>query len=200
MTKHTFLSAVVLLAFGASTPAQVPHTFSPGTPARASEVNANFAALSEQLAGKVDAFSVLGHGAEPGVVPEFLFFAPTATITVTSPSQKFLVLSMKVFGTAQPGGSGWYSVNICYRDTRGASMQFAIASPTNPFPDWTPYINLPPGVFIPINLSAVLASLAPGTYEVGLCGAPVGWPAPTVNPWLWNAGGAHGYTNVVVLN
>jgi hypothetical protein len=178
--------------------AQVPYVFTPGAPAKASEVNANFSFLASQIGAKVDALSSLGHGTEPSINQGYIFLAPTTTVTVTSASQKLLVLSMKVLGTNEVGGSGWYSVNICYRITNSAAMMLAIASPTNPFPDWTPYLWLPQGAFIPISLSAVLSQLTPATYELGLCGQPVG--TPTTNTLLWNAGGANGYTNVVFLN
>lgn len=195
-TRFAVMAAVLAVALPAA--GQAPYVFAPGTPAKAFEVNANFDYLAEQISTKVDVFTALGHGNEPSIAPVYTFWAPTATVTVTDPSQKMLVLSMKVVGTEQASGSGYWSINICYRNTNSTSMVAAIASPSNPFPDWTPYFVLPQGAQLPLSLSAVVSSLPPGTYEVGLCGQPVS--SPSTNTILWNAEGANGYTNVVFLN
>jgi len=46
MTKTKLTVLLVAVAAASAAPAQVPHTFTPGTPAKAAEVNANFAFLS----------------------------------------------------------------------------------------------------------------------------------------------------------
>ncbi len=79
-------------------------------------------------------------------------------------------------------------------------MSLAIASPSQPSPDWTPYFIIPAGMLFPISLSGILPSLAPGNYEVGLCGAPVAYPPPAVNKLQWSAGDGNGYTQVVQIN
>lgn len=73
LKRSAYLIALVATAsFGTNAGAQVPHTFTAGTPAKAAEVNANFAYLVQQLAAANETIAQLSARAVPvGAVMPF---------------------------------------------------------------------------------------------------------------------------------
>jgi hypothetical protein len=103
-----------------------------------------------------------GFGSEPATTNRFL--SATVTVTVNSLSQRILVTSNKAFGSFAATGADGLNLYIGYR-TNG--------SPAEPQTVGT-------GIFgnrvaantrVTMGLSAVITSIPPGTYEVGLVGS-----------------------------
>jgi hypothetical protein len=101
--------------------------------------------------------SSIGGGGTPSSTTQF--FGATPTVTVTSPSQRVLVVANATFGAT---GSTAAALNlfICYRQPSG---------PLTPVGNGLLGHQLPPGAKAPMGLSKVLQP-SPGEYQVGLCG------------------------------
>jgi hypothetical protein len=117
----------------------------------------------------------------PGPTLQFIGAIVTGPITA---GQKFFVVSHRALGTSFAAGAGNLNLYICYRVT--ASM----ASPTT-VGGGVLGNSVPGSTRVPFGVSAVISGLAPGTYDVGLCGfAPAGqW---NNNDW--------GYTTAFIAN
>ena len=132
MTKElrnlAFGLALGLLGAGALAGISLPHTFSAGSPIRATEVNANFAALNNALPGVAQtaaAESVAITAATPAV----------ASVTITVPGPGFV----KVSASAQ--------LNLEYTGTTNATFTVAVANaPDTIRPDQDKRISLPAGL------------------------------------------------------
>lgn len=129
--------------------------------------------------GVVSTSHIAGAGADP--TPALDFVAPTVAVTV-SWSQDVLVISNKALGSASPLGAGDLGLFICYRPYGGAITAVGAGSMG---------LQVPASSRVVFGLSAIVSSLPPGTYEVGLCGATSdpGW---NNNDW--------GYTSAVIVN
>lgn len=188
MPVTRFSLSLALLGFATLARAQVPYVFTPGTPARATEVNSNFNYLSNQITAKVSASSGSGAGNSP-VDASFTMFAPVATVTVTALSQKVLVVSGISVWTNSPTGSQVRDVNICAHLDGQAGWMLTPANPLGL------QLHIPGGIglVMPISLSGIATNLAPGVYQVGLCGSVFLNGEATLSV-------GNGYTTAVLIN
>lgn len=113
-----------LVALSAS--AQVPHTFSPGTPAKASEVNDNFNALDARITANETAIASVGAGGASGwkvIDSTMQDFASVVTLTnqgeafakLTINNQDYFVNVQRVYVYTNYWGNGsiYYASNNC---------------------------------------------------------------------------------------
>ena len=100
----------------------------------------------------------IGGGATP--TPTTAFFGATAPATVSSLSQRVLVVANATFG-ATGGTAGALNLFICYQKAGG---------PVTAVGNGLLGHQLPQGAKVPMGMSKVL-ELSPGEYEVGLCGS-----------------------------
>jgi hypothetical protein len=119
--------ALGLLGAGALAGVSLPHTFSAGSPIRAAEVNANFAALNQALPGVAQT-----------VVAERVDITPTsaiASVSINVPGPGHVL----VRATAQ--------LNILYDGTSSAAFTFGVSNSSDSFrPDQDRRIGLPAGL------------------------------------------------------
>jgi hypothetical protein len=122
-----------------------------------------------------------GAGSDPATTNAFL--ATPVTVTITSSAQRVLVTSHKAFGSGAVAGANNLNLFIGYRLTGST------ASPAN----------VGNGIFgnrvaantrVTMGLSAVVAGLTPGTYQVGLTGS-----SSDAANWNFNE---YSYTTAVV--
>lgn len=118
-----------------------------------------------------------------GVLGTNDFIGPTVNITVTSSSQKILVMVTKALGSNATGGANNLNIYIGYKlgtnpiQTVGAGI-FGLTAAQ--------------GQRLPINISGVITGLAPGTYAVGMVGASTAFAN-------WN-NNEYGYVTAVLMN
>jgi hypothetical protein len=128
LRKLVFALALGLLGAGALAGISLPHTFSAGSPIRAAEVNANFAALNNALPGVAQtaaADAVAITNTAPAV----------ASVTITVPGPGFV----KVSASAQ--------LNIEYSGLSSATFTVAVTNaPDTIRPDQDKRISLPAGL------------------------------------------------------
>jgi hypothetical protein len=127
--------------------------------------------------GVVQGAGAIGGGSTPSATTQF--FGGPATVTVTSASQRVLVVANNTFATSAATASA-LNLFICYKQPAGAIQ---------PVGNGLLGMTLPPNSRVPMGLSKVL-ELAPGEYQVGMCGTG------GVN-WLSNEWGA---TSALVFN
>jgi hypothetical protein len=113
--------------------------------------------------GVVMGVSATGGGPNPSGT--FQFFGAPVSVTVSSASQRVLVIASNVFGTSA-ASAGALNLFICYQQAGGA-----VTSPGSGMLG----MQLPPSTKVPMGLSKVL-QLSPGQYTVGMCGTGgAGW-------------------------
>jgi hypothetical protein len=107
--------------------------------------------------GVISGVGITGGGPNPSAA--YAFFGMPASVTVTDPKQRVLVVSTNSFGTL---GSSAAALNlfICYQQPGG---------PLTLVGNGMLGMQLPANTKVPMSMSKVLA-LAAGEYKVGLCG------------------------------
>jgi hypothetical protein len=106
------------------------------------------------------------------------FVAPTATVSVTSTSQKVLVTSTRIFGTTVTGGADGLYLAVCYANVADGMLWEGSTS--------LPNLRVPINTRVTLGHTAVLTGLSAGTYRVGLCGTVFA----ATNKWNANGEGA----------
>jgi hypothetical protein len=112
------------------------------------------------------------------------FVAPTARVTVTSLTERVLVASTRAFGSTLSGGGVGLYLAICYANEADNMLVEASSSIGN--------LQVPMNSRVTFGHTAILESLQPGTYRVGLCGAVFSQQN------RWNANG-EGATSAIVF-
>jgi hypothetical protein len=125
------------------------------------------------------AFASAG-GANPTTTTAFL--APTATVTVAA-GQRVFVTSDKALGSTATNGATSLNLAIC-RQASGATTPTSVGS-------WSYGLRVPQNTRVLYGLTAVISSLAAGTYQVGLCGSSTDATNWNSNEW--------GYTSALVF-
>jgi hypothetical protein len=133
---------------------------------------------SQGPSGVVSGVSAIGGGANPSGTTQW--FGAPAAVTVSSASQRVLVVANSAFGTGGATAGVALNLFICYQQPPAA---------VQPVGNGIAGLQLPPNSKVPMGLSKVLL-LAPGEYLVGLCGTGgSGW---NNNDW--------GTTSALVFN
>jgi hypothetical protein len=123
-------------------------------------------------------------GNSGGVITTTDFIGATVQITVTSSSQKVLVIADKALGSTVAGGASGLNIYIGYKLSTGTSVNtvgggiFGLQVSQNTR-----------NVF---SISGIITGLAPGTYIVGMAGV-------TTTPANWN-NNEYGYVTAVLMN
>ena len=113
--------------------------------------------------GVVQGVSATGAGPNPS--PTLQFFGAPVTVTVSSASQRVLVIANNAFGTSA-ASAGALNLFICYQQAGG---------PVTSAGNGILGMQLPPSTKVPMGLSKVL-QLSPRQYLVGMCGTGgAGW-------------------------
>jgi hypothetical protein len=129
--------------------------------------------------GVVSANFVNGFGGNPGSIAAFL--SPAVTVSVGQ-GQSIFVVGTKPLGTTT--GAGSLDLYPCYRVAGTSDVPTIVG-------DGMLNMSLNGGQRIPMTLSGVFSDLAPGDYEVGICGDDDGNGNWDNNEW--------GYTSALVL-
>jgi hypothetical protein len=116
----------------------------------------------------------------------FKFLVEPAVVEVTGPDQFIHVVSHKAMGSTLATGALNLMLSICY-DTPGGALTNVTTYVTG--------LRVPQGSRIPMGLSAIFSGLAPGVYDVGLCGRVTA----AGNVAQWNNNG-RGYTSAFVVH
>ena len=107
--------------------------------------------------------SATGGGPDPSST--LRFFGAPVSVTVSSASQRVLVIAHNAFGTSA-ASAGALNLFACYQQAGG---------PVTSAGNGILGMQLPPSTKVPMGLSKVL-QLAPGQYSVGMCGTGgAGW-------------------------
>jgi hypothetical protein len=131
----------------------------------------------------IDAATASGPGLNPG--SQLAFIGPTVTVTVTGAGQRVHLTASKTLGTTSINGALGLTLYACSRSTApGSSLVTAGAGVNN--------LRLPTGTRIVQTISHVFSALAPGTYQVGLCGS-------ATSPITWNDNDL-GYATALVFH
>jgi hypothetical protein len=113
--------------------------------------------------GVLSAATVTAGGPNPS--PTMQFLGAPVTVTVSSPKERVLVVADYAFGAAALGANS-LNLFICHRQGSGPVTQAG---------NGIVGLSLPPSTRVPMGINKVLA-LAPGEYQVGLCGTGgAGW-------------------------
>jgi len=129
------------------------------------------------------AFTSAFGGNGGGVIATLDFIGATVNITVTSSTQKILVMSSKALGSTIAGGASGLNIYIGYKLGTGSvtSVGGGIFG-----------LQVPQNSRYTFNVSGIITGLAPGTYTVGMVGiASV--------PANWN-NNEYGYVTAVLMN
>lgn len=116
--------------------------------------------------------------ADAPVLGSIKFIAPTATVDVTSTTQRVLVNSMRIFGSTQTTGADGLYLAVCYSNVADGMLWEGSSS--------LPNLRVPMNTRVTLGHTAILSGLPAGTYRVGLCGAVFA----SINKWNANGEGA----------
>jgi hypothetical protein len=110
----------------------------------------------------VDSATASGNGINPS--SQLNFIGPTVTVTVTGSGQRVHLTASKALGSVTVGGGLGLTIYACSRSTvPGSSLVTAGAGVAN--------LRMPQNTRILQTISHVFSGLAPGTYELGMCGS-----------------------------
>ena len=113
-----------------------------------------------------------GSGATPGYHTSFL--APVAQVEITKRGQKVFVDSTNLFCADRKGGQDdakGLELWICYQNVQPGSLLTKVGAGIGDIdPGNDNHIELDEDQAIPMGMSAFIYDLAPGIYNVGLCG------------------------------
>ncbi len=174
VTLAIAVAAALIVALGEAALASsvtTPNTFTPGTTAQASQVNANFSAIQTAVNDNASRITTLegqkrivskafatGWGSQPGSTGADLFVSPTVSVTIAAGQQLEVTVSESL-GVSTTAST--MSFGICYQQGTGTVTRFETG--------YAQTATIPPGY---THLSTfTLASPAAGTYSVGMCGS-----------------------------